>query len=365
MAKNLGVFIKYARVQTAVHPGIKEDDILAFFENLSTLLNSGVALMRAIALAIEQCESQKLVKVLREVSKKVAGGKALYDSMSEYPNIFAFQWLQVIRTGEQSGQLGRLLIQLNTSIKKSSAITGKVKSALIYPAIMLCVAIAAIFIMLWKVIPTFAKMFEDSGQKLPAITQFMVDASTFVQKYGIRMIVIIGIAAFLFKKFIATDFGSRQWNSLLMAIPVVGELQVQSAQVQFAASMALLMKSGMPMLSALESTQQGFRENPIYADIIGDILRKVSAGGTLGGAMENTGFFTKMTVGMTKMGEESGKLSDTFELINNYYEDKVTVLAMRATGLLEPVIVIGMGVLVAGMLGAIYLPMFQISSGGA
>ncbi len=361
MAKNLGAFIKYARVQTATHPAITQDDILAFFENLSTLLNSGVALLRAISLSTEQCESQKLGKILKDIAKKVSGGKALYDSMSEYPNVFDFQWLQVIRTGEQSGQLAKLLVNLNTNIKKRSAITGKVKSALIYPAIMAGVAVAAIFIMLWKVIPVFAKMFEDSGKALPGITQFLVDTSAFLQHYGVHVLVGGAVFAFSFKKFISTDFGSRQWNSLLMAVPVVGELVIQSAQIQFCSNMSLLMRSGMPMLTALESTQLGFKNNPIYADIIGDILRKVSAGGNLGGSMEATGFFTKMTVGMTKMGEESGKLADSFELINNYYEDKVALLAMRATGLLEPIIVIGMGVVVAAMLGAIYLPMFNMA----
>ena len=359
------MFIKFARIQTKPHPGIDQSDILAFFENLSTLLNAGIALMRALTLCIDQCESEKLRKIIREITRKVAGGKALFDAMSEHPKIFTYQWLQVIRTGEQSGQLGKLLIQLNTNIKKSSALMGKVKSALIYPAIMLCVAIGAVFIMLWKVIPTFAKIFEDSGKKLPGITQLMLNISFVVQTYGLRIVIGVGVFAFLMKKFIKTDFGARQFYSLAMSIPVVGELVVQSSQVQFTSNMGLLMKSGMPMLDALASTQLSFRENPIYFDILGEVHRKVSSGGTLGGALEVSGFFTQMTVGMVKIGEESGKLNETMDLVTEYYEEKVGVLAMRATQLMEPIIVIGMGIVVAGMLGAVYLPMFQISSGGA
>lgn len=361
MAIDGGYFAKYAKVQSEMHPSITQEDLISFFEHLSTLLNSGVNLMRALHLSAEQTESVKFQKILRDITAKVAGGSSLYEAISLYPNLFPYQWTQVIRTGEQSGQLAPLLIKLNESIKKSTAVANQVKSAMIYPAIMLCVAVAAIFIMLWKVIPVFAAFFTDFGKKMPPITQFVLDMSNFIQNHGIKVILAGVLFYYAFKKFFHTSFGARQTYSALLAFPVIGDLLVQQSQQRFAGSLALLLNSGMPLLDALKSVTESFRENPIYYDALREAYHKVTTGKDLGTAIGQSGYFTNMTVGMIKMGEESGKLAEVLDVIARYYDDKVMVLTMRATGMLEPVIVIGMGVIVAGMLASVYLPMFQLS----
>jgi len=361
--KRYGVFAKFAKINKKKHPGIHQEDLIAFFEHLSTLLSSSVPLLRALTLAAEQTESLKFQKILTDITKKVAGGGSLYEAIASYPKLFPYQWAQVIRTGEQSGQLAPLLIKLNESIKKSTDMANKVKSALIYPAVMACVAAAAIFIMLWKVIPTFAQMFNDMGKQLPAITRFVLGISNFVQHYGIAIVICATILFFVTKKFVSTTYGARQMYSFIFAIPVAGELQLQSAQERFCANIALLLNSGMPLLEALESTKESFRENPIYYDILTEVYNRVSVGNDLGGSLAISGYFTNMTVGMVKMGEESGTLAAVLQTVANYYDDKVSVLTMRLTAMMEPVIVIGMGIVVSLMLGSVYLPMFDMSSG--
>ena len=363
MAKFYGSFIRYARVQSKPHPGIQEEDLISLFEHLSTLLNAGVPLMRGLKLTVEQTQSIQLQSVVRDITNKVSGGSSLFDAMQRYPKVFPYQWTQIIRIGEQSGQLAPLLEKLNLNIKKRSAITGKIKSALIYPAVMLCVAVGCIVIMLWKVIPTFAAFFGDFGSKLPAITQFVLDMSDLVQKRGVLMIICVTIAYIGFKRFISTDYGARQFYSLLMALPVVGEIVVQSAQEKLASDLALLLRSGMPLLDSIKSAQDAAAGNPIYHDALGEVHMKISTGGDLGSALEGTGFYTKMLVGMVKMGEESGKLPEVLDLVAGYYGTKVETLTIRLTTMMEPIIVIGMGAVVALMLASVYLPMFQL--GGA
>ena len=357
------IFDPHSRVQSKQHNGVSGDDISAFFEHMSTLLNAGVPLLRSITLATEQTESVELQKTLRDISKKVAGGASFNESAALYPKYFPDQAIQVIRTGEASGQLALLLDKLNAAIKKSTVTTGKIKSALIYPAIMFVVSLICIIIMLWKVIPTFAAFFADFGKKLPAITQFVLDMSDFVQKRWWQLFGGAGLVIFTFRKFFSTPYGAKQTYAFAMSMPILGELVVQSSMEKFSANMSLLMKSGMPMLEALDSTRQSMKANPLYFEALTSVYQKVSGGADLGGAMFNTGLFTNLTVGMVKMGEESGKLSEVLEVIANYYAGKVETLTMRLTSLLEPVIVIGMGIIVAGMLASVYLPMFAMGGG--
>jgi len=256
------LFNPQSRVQTKQHKGVTSEDITSFFEHMSTLLNAGVPLMRSITLASEQAESSNFQKVLREISKKIAGGSSFHESAAQYPKFFPNQAIQLIRTGEQSGQLAPLLTKLSENFKKRAKVGGKVKSALIYPAIMLVVAIASIFIMLWKVIPNFAQFFQDFGKKLPPITQFILAASEYVQHSWYKIIGGVLISALVIRTFVKTEFGARQTYALAMSLPILGELVVQSAMEQFASNMALLMKSGMPMLEAIASTQQSMKDNP-------------------------------------------------------------------------------------------------------
>jgi type IV pilus assembly protein PilC len=326
-------------------------------------LNAGTPLLHAVRLCGEQAESIKLGQILKSVSDKVSGGRAFYSSLAEYPKYFRPHWCEVIHTGEVTGQMGPIVLKLSAQINKSLKVTQKVKSALTYPAILLVVAVAAITIMLTVVVPTFSAFFKDFGAKLPAITQFVVDLSDMLRNKSPQVVgVLIPTVAFLVW-YLRTPGGKRNFDALLMASPFLSKLMVQSAMEKFGSNMALMLKSGMPLLDSLKTTRETFYDNSLYFDALGLIHSHVSRGNTLSKSMESTALFTPMVLSVTKLGEESGKLGDVLEQVSNYYAEILEVTVTQVTGLLEPMIVIFMGVVVGGMLASIYIPMFQMASG--
>ena len=308
-----------ARIQSKVHKGSSIDDLMSFFQMLSTLLNAGTPLLPALRLAGEQSESEKLGKIVKDIANKVAGGDTFAKAAGAYPKMFETQWLQMIRTGEVSGQLGRLMLKLNESIQQTRATRAKVTSAMTYPIILLCVAFGAVFIMLAKVVPTFADFFKDFGSKLPPITQFVIDLSNFIRANALYILGGIGGAIFAFRKYVATESGNRNFRALLMATPVVGNLVVESAMEKFASNLALLINSGTPLMESIRATQEVFKEDPIYAECLGSIYNAVARGVNLATSMRMTGLFTAMMLNMIKIGEESGKLSEVLDQTAGYY----------------------------------------------
>ena len=293
----------------------------------------------------------------------MAAGETFHQAAAAHPKVFENHWIQMIRTGEVSGQLGILMTRLNENIKKTRELRAKVTGALIYPCILIGVAFASLFVMLYKVVPTFAEFFHDFGNQLPAITVFVINLSHFLQEKGLYILAGLASAVYLFRKFIRTETGARQFQSFLMTLPVVGELVVQSAMEKFASNLALLLKSGTPLLESLKTAQEIFKKNPVYFDAIGQIHGAVSRGSNLVASVEATGLFTSMLTGMVKIGEESGKLSEVLGQVAEYYATRVENLVTTGTGMLEPLIVIGMGVMVCGLLASIYIPMFQMAGG--
>jgi type II secretory pathway component PulF len=219
--------------------------------------------------------------------------------------------------------------------------------------------------MLWKVVPTFAEFFQDFGGKLPPITQFVINASDFVQKRGPIILLVVGLLYWAFKKYTATARGKRNWDSVLVTIPLLGELIIESSMEKFCTNFALLLRAGTPLLEAIRTVQEVFRENAIYYEAMERVYGNVSRGSALSASLVETGLFTDMVLSMTKMGEESGKLAEVLEQVSKYYREKLEVTVSQLTSMLEPLIVIFMGVVVAGMLMSIYIPMFQMAAGGS
>ncbi len=230
-----------------------------------------------------------------------------------------------------------------------------------YPCILLCVAVLAITAMLWLVVPTFDKMFKEMGATLPAITEFVVGLSAWVVKYG--PYVIGGVVMFVvaFKKYMGTEAGRRNVGGVLLVLPTIGDMVVQIMMYKFSSSISLLLKSGVPMLETLGTLQGIFELNPIYRDAIGRVRARVASGQPLAFSMAETGLFTNMIVNTVKTGEESGQLASVMEQIAPYYKEKMESLITKVSKLLEPIIIVGMGAGVAGMMLSIYMPMFEMS----
>jgi len=358
-----GFLLSHARVSSKVHKGIKSDDIFNLFQQLSTMIQAGMPLMDALVLAGSQSQSKKLQVVMEGIANKVQAGTSLNVAMSDYPKYFESHWVQVIRTGEISGQIGPLLGRLTTNMKESREARGKLISALIYPSIIFCVACAALVIMLWFVVPTFTQFFKETGGSLPGITRAVIGLSDFLQHYGVYLVIAVIGGVFGFRYWLKTPAGGRAFMSLLLFLPVIGEVMVNAAMEKFATNLALLLRAGMPLLESLYALDGLFEKNPPYRECLAEVNKRVSSGGTLAAGMSEAKLFTPIMITLIRVGEESGQLPLVLEQVSAYYKQKVAALAARITAMIEPCIILGMGVTVACILTAIYLPMFNM--GGA
>jgi type IV pilus assembly protein PilC len=223
------------------------------------------------------------------------------------------------------------------------------------------VAITAVTVLLWVVVPTFAKMFNDMGAELPGITQFVVDASGFIVAYGFYIVLGLGVFAFGVSRYMKTERGRRQFIGVGLGLPLIGELLVQMAMYRFASNIALLLKSGIPMMETLSVMTGVFQANPIYRDALGRAQSRVAAGRPLASALDETRLFTSMITNTIRTGEESGQLHQVMEQVAPFYKEKMETLIGKVTKLLEPIVIAGMGVTVAGLMLSIYMPMFEMA----
>ncbi len=352
------------RIGSAPHKGIKSDDVYNLFQQMATLINAGMPLAQGLEMLSVQSQSLALRKIMVLVTDRVKGGSALYAAMQDHPKVFSAQTVQVIRTGEVSGELGRLLVELANHMKEARASRARVISALIYPTIIACVAVIAVVMMLWFVVPTFAQFFDETGGKLPGITLFVIGLSEFFQSYGVLLILVCGAGGFAFRMWARTPDGARLFVSALMALPLVGNLLVQSAMERFAMNLSLLLRAGMPLLDSLYALSEVFSDNMPMRDTLANVQRRVAAGGSLAPALSDSGMFTPMSVNLVAVGEETGELPKVLDHVAEFYKANVQALVSRVTSMIEPIVILGMGVVVSGILASIYLPMFSMGGGG-
>ena len=352
-----------ARVQTSSknHKKISLNDKMTFFQQLATLASSGTPLLESIQIASQQTQSTRLREILEEVARHVAAGSSLHAAMTAYRDVFEDHWIELIGIGELSGKMNMVLCDLNEQIRESCETRRKVVGALIYPIILLIVAVLVVAAMLWFVVPTFADMFEEMGTELPGITQFVMNASAFIVSYGIFIVVgAVGIAV-AFRQYLKTDLGRRRVGAVGLAAPLVGQLMIQSAMFRFASNLALLLKSGVPILETLSAMSTVFRANPLYRDAILQAQNRVAAGQSLADSLEETGLFTGMMTNMIRIGEESAELAGVMQQIAPYYKEKLNGFITKVTKLMEPGIIVLMGGTIATVMLAIYIPMFDMA----
>jgi type IV pilus assembly protein PilC len=353
--------VAHARISKKPHRGAKLEDTLSFFHQLATLVNSGTPLLQALKISTSQCESVKLQTVLSQITAKVAAGSTFHAAAASFPQVFEFQWLEAIRTGEVTGKMAQVLVELNKQIREARETKRKVKGALMYPMILIIVAVAAVTVMLWMVVPVFAKMFKDMDAQLPGITQCVVDASDVVSKYGLYGLGALVAAVFGFKRYLKTESGRRYVGGILMVLPSVGQLVIEMAMYRFASNLALLLKSGVPMLETMHTLTGIFQTSPIYRDALAHVATRVAAGKSLHSALQETGLFLPMLTSMVQVGEESGQLAQVMEQISPFFKEKMEGMVLKVTKMVEPIIIMGMGSSIAGLMLAIYMPMFEMA----
>ena len=351
------------RVSSKLHPKVTGQDTIAFFQQLSTLFRAGTPLLESLHIAAMQTESSRLQEVIKSIAHKVAAGSPLNLALLDFPKYFKREWIEIIRSGEDSGELGEVLDSLTAQMDASAQRRSQLTSAMMYPLIIMIVAVCAVAVMLIEVVPTFAQMFDSFGKELPGITQSVLDFSGFLRSNFLALIGGIVAVTLGTRHYVRTPGGRQFYHRLLVSLPLIGEVVVQICMQKFANNLALLLRAGLPLHEAIGSLQGIFHSNVVYQQALKGVSKSVGSGTTLADSLEDAGVFTQFVAKMVRIGEESGTLIDVLDQVDLFYRRKVSTIVTRVTKALETVSILGMGVAVAVILCAIYLPLFSMASG--
>jgi type IV pilus assembly protein PilC len=341
---------------------VKPEDIAIFSRQLATMLGAGIPLVQAFEIIGTGHDKPAMQKLVLEIKAEVEGGTSLHEALAKHPLYFDDLFVNLVEAGEQAGALEGLLDKVATYKEKSEAVKKKVKKALFYPAAVLVVAVIVTVILLIFVIPQFEDLFKSFGADLPAFTQMIINLSKFVQRYGVLLALIVGGAIYAFGYFYKRSRRMRQLlDRLSLKLPIIGPILNKAAIARYARTLSTMFAAGVPLVEALDSVA-GACGNIVYEDGVMKMRDEVATGQRLQRAMENTGLFPNMVVQMIAVGEESGALDTMSGKVATFYEDDVDAAVDSMSSLLEPLIMAILGVLVGGLVIAMYLPIFKLGS---
>jgi type IV pilus assembly protein PilC len=339
---------------------VKLKDLAIFARQFATMTSSGMSLLRSLAILEEQTSAPALKKAIGEIRAEVSGGVALSTAMGRHDRIFPRLMIAMIRAGETGGMIDRALEQIADSLEKDSALRGKIKSAMTYPAIVLSFTFVLIAAVLIFIVPIFENMFKSLGGQLPAITQFLVDASHNMWWIG-PLVLIVGITSSVSYKRqmrVSADFRLKS-DRLKLKMPVFGSLFRKLAMSRFSRNLGLLLNVGVPVMQALAVVGET-TGNEVINIAMKDVQNAVRDGQPMSSAMRHHDIFPAMVTQMVEVGEESGQISQMLDKVADFYDREVDSAAESLTASIEPIMVLVMGAVVGGMVICLYLPMFTI-----
>jgi type IV pilus assembly protein PilC len=341
---------------------ISPEDIAIFSRQLATMLAAGIPLVQAFEIVGVGHEKPAMQKLILDIKTNIEGGSSLHESLAKHPLYFDDLYVNLVEAGEQAGALESLLDKVATYKEKTEALKKKIKKALFYPAAVLAVAVIVTLILLLFVIPQFEALFKGFGADLPAFTRMVIELSRFVQDQGWWMGIIAGGAFFTFFYFKKRSRALRHFlDRLSLRIPIVGPILVKAAIARYARTLSTMFSAGVPLVEAMESVA-GATGNIVYEMAVMRMRDEVATGQRLQRAMENTGLFPNMVVQMIAVGEESGSLDAMAAKVADFYELEVDTAVDGLSSLLEPLIMAILGVLVGGLVIAMYLPIFKLGA---
>lgn len=344
-----------------LHQGVKTTDLVIFAHSMAAMTEAGLPLLRALETVASQVRSQRLRAALTAIIQDIRAGSTFRDAVAKHTTIFSPFWISLIETGEASGQLTRALEQIATYLEKSGAIQRKIVSALMYPAILLLVAIGAVLVFTLKIIPTFASMFTSFGAQLPLLTRMVMAFSDMLRHYFLFFAGGGAAVWFLASRYIKTRQGRWQFDKMRLQMPILGPVFQGAAAQEFTSNLGILLKAGVPILHALEIVITTC-SNKVIASVIEHMRAGVREGKPLAEPLAQTDIFPPMVSQMLAVGEQTGKLPDMLEEIARYYEEQVATAVERMTTLLEPLMLVGIGAVIGILVVSMYLPIFQLTS---
>ncbi|PYM48441.1 MAG: pilus assembly protein PilC [Candidatus Rokuibacteriota bacterium] len=338
---------------------VKDKEMAIFTRQFSTMIDAGLPLVQCLNILAEQSESKNLRDVTGRVARSVEQGSTLADSLRRHPRAFDDLFTNMVEVGESGGILDVVFQRLAAYIEKAAALKRKVKGAMIYPASIISVAFLVVIFMLTFVIPTFTKMFKDLGADLPLPTQVVVWLSEFVRTYILLIIAAVFGCVFALRAYYRTEKGQATIDALLLKVPVMGTLIRKVAVARFTRTLGTLVSSGVPILEGLRITART-AGNKVVEKAVLQCRAAVTAGKTLAEPLKASGVFPPMVIQMISVGEQTGALDAMLSKIADFYDDEVDVAVSSMTALLEPIMIVVLGVLIGGLVVAMYLPIFKL-----
>lgn len=342
-------------------PRVKGSDLAVFTKQLSVMIDAGVSIVQGLDMLAKTTSNETMKEALVGVREGVEGGLDLAAAMAKHPYAFDSLYCSLVEAGQSSGQLDVMMKRLSTYIEKAEKLRKQLVSALSYPVIILVLAVAMTTLMLLFVVPMFAKNYEDSGRALPALTQMVIDASKQLQENFHIIAAVVFVVGFLFKKWKQTPAGQRQWDAIMLKLPVFGNLIKKIALARFASTMGTLVASGISIIEALQVCSKAAGNHVIATDII-KIRDAVEQGKGLAAPMAQLPLFPPMFQSMVSIGEASGRLDSMMEKVASFYEDDVDSAMAAALKMIEPAMFVLIGGIVGFILIAMYLPVFDMAN---
>ena len=342
-------------------PGVSTKDLAIFTRQFATMISAGLPLVQCLDILAKQSSKPSFGTIIGDVTREVEAGSTLSDSLGKHKAVFDDLFRNMVAAGEAGGVLDEILLRLANYIEKADALKRKIQSAMVYPAVVLTVALGATAFMLIFIIPTFAKMFTDFGGELPLPTRIVLGLSNFLKGFW-WVIVLIGVGiGVAFNWYYAREDGKRVVDGVMLKFPVLGDVLLKGAVARFTRTLGTLIASGVPILGGLEITART-AGNKVIAEAIMTARASIREGETVAAPLKTSGVFPPMVVQMISVGEQTGALDEMLTKIAVFYEAEVDTAVDTLTSIIEPVMIVVMGGIVGGMVVAMYLPMFKLIS---
>jgi type IV pilus assembly protein PilC len=338
---------------------VKTRDVVIFTRQFATMINAGLPLVQSLTILSAQTENKTLKDITKTVVYDVEAGNTLADALRKHPKAFSDLYVNMVAAGEAGGILDTILLRLATFLEKNDALVRKVKGAMVYPGVIMTVAVAAVAVLLIFVIPTFSSMFASVNMTLPLPTRVVIGASQVLTRFWWLFLLVAVVGIWSFRTYYKTPGGRRAVDGAMLRAPVIGDLLRKSAVSRFTRTLGTLISSGVSILDGLEITAKT-AGNRVIHDAVMQSRQSIAGGETIAGPLQSSAVFPPMVISMISVGEQTGGLDDMLTKIADFYDAEVDVAVGTLLSLMEPIMIVVLGIIVGGMVVAMYLPIFDM-----
>jgi type IV pilus assembly protein PilC len=340
---------------------VRSGDLSTFTRQFATMINAGLPIMQCMETLQEQITKERFRDIVRQVGNSVQSGKTLAESLAQHPKVFSSLYVHMVEAGELGGMLDGILVRLAVYLEKANSLRRKIRGAMVYPGLISLVAVGGTIFMLTTIVPTFAKLFREFGGTLPLPTRVVLVISDLLQHNIFYLIGAIGLLIGIVRYIYRTPTGRYKIDKLLLKVPVFGSLIRKSAISRFSRTLGTLLASGVAILDSLSITAKT-AGNMVVQEAVNKAKDRIAEGQTIAEPLKESGVFPPMVTQMVAIGERTGQMDSMLEKVSDFYDEQVDAAVAALTSVLEPIIVIFMGVIIGGILIAMYLPMFDLIS---